>query len=127
MTVIPGDIERIAAHRLHFFGFGWLLVHGQEAGGLFGWLAGIAVMRVALFGAGGAGTGVAQPLEAEVGAMAVVPLDVHARTGGDVNFDGLGVDYGHRDKYTVVLFHWHKGEKMVECHAAFPARADLCG
>jgi hypothetical protein len=99
MTVIPGDIERVAAHRLHFFWLGWLLVHGQEAGGLFGRLTGIAVMRVALFGAGGAGAGVAQPLEAEMGAMAVVPHDVHSSTGGDVDSDRLGVDHGHVDKY----------------------------
>ncbi len=64
---------------------------------------------VALFRAGGAGAGVAQPLEAKVRVMAVVPLDVHAGTGGDVDFDGLGVDYGHIDKYIQDL----RGAKYV--------------
>jgi hypothetical protein len=31
--------------------------------------------------------------------MAVVPLNVHARTGGGVYFDRLGIHYGHMDKY----------------------------
>jgi hypothetical protein len=29
--------------------------------------------------------------------MAVVPLDVHSCTGGDVHFDGFGVNHGHMD------------------------------
>jgi len=58
-------------------------------------------MIVALFRAGGARAGVAQPLETKVGAMAVVPLDVHSGTGSDVHFDGLGIDHGHVNKYTV--------------------------
>jgi len=29
--------------------------------------------------------------------MAVVPLDVHSGTGGDVDFDGLGINHGHID------------------------------
>ncbi len=62
-------------------------------------LAGIAMVIVALFRAGGAGAGVAQPLEGKVGAMAVVPLDVHSGTGGDVYFDRFGIDHGHMDKY----------------------------
>ena len=99
MAVIPGDIQRIASHGLHFLGLGWLLVHWQQAGDLFGGLAGAAVVIVSLFRAGGAGTCVAQPLKAKVRVMAVVPLNVHSRTGGDVHFDRLGIDYGHRDKY----------------------------
>jgi len=99
MAVIPGNIEGIFPHRLHFFGPGRLFVHGQQRGGLFGGLAWIAMVGVALFRAGGAGACVAQPLEGEVRVVAVVPLDVHSCAGGDVDFDGFGVNYGHRNKY----------------------------
>jgi hypothetical protein len=34
-----------------------------------------------------------------VRAVAVVPLNVHAGAGGDVDFDRLGIDHGHTDKY----------------------------
>lgn len=101
VTVIPGDIQSIPAYRLHFFWLGRLFVHGQQAGSLFSGLAGIAVVVVALFRTCSAGAGVAQPLKAKVRMMAVVPLDIHAGTGGDVDFDRLGVDYGHMHKYTV--------------------------
>lgn len=99
VTVIPRNVQCIFTHRLHFFGLGRFFIHGQQAGGLLRRLAGIAMMIVALFRAGGAGAGVAQPLEGEVGAMAVVPLDVHSCTGSDVDFDGLGIDHGHTNKY----------------------------
>lgn len=99
VAVIPGNVQSVFPHRLHLFGFGRLFVHRQQRGGLFGGLARAAMVGVALFSAGGAGACVAQPLEGEVGAMAVVPLDVHSRAGGDVDFDGLGVNYGHRNKY----------------------------
>ncbi len=95
VAVIPGDVQRVAAHRLHFFGLGRFLIHGQQAGGLLRGLAGIAMVIVALFRAGGTGACVAKPLEAKMGVMAVVPLDIHSSTGGDVDFDRLGVNYGH--------------------------------
>jgi hypothetical protein len=31
--------------------------------------------------------------------MAIVPLNIHSRTGGDVYLDRLGIDYGHINKY----------------------------
>jgi hypothetical protein len=32
--------------------------------------------------------------------MAIVPFDIHARPGGDVDFDGFRVDHSrHTDKY----------------------------
>lgn len=99
VAVIPRDIQRIPAHRFNFFGLGRLLIHRQQAGGLFGGLSRIAMVIVALFRAGGAGACVTQPLEGKVRAMAVVPLDVHSGTGGDVDFDGFGIDDGHRDQY----------------------------
>lgn len=99
MAVIPCDIERVPAHRLHFFGLGGFLIHGQQSSSLLCGLAGVAMMIVALFRAGGARAGVAQPLKAKVRAMAVVPLNIHARTGGDVHFDRLGIHYGHIDEY----------------------------
>ena len=104
MTIIPRDVQSVSTYRLHFLGFGRFLIQGQQAGGLFGGLARIATMGVALLGAGGAGAGVAQPLETEMSAMAVVPFNVHARTGGDVDFDGLRIDYGHMHKYTGAIF-----------------------
>lgn len=94
MAVIPGDIEGVAAYGLYFLRARRLLVHRQKSVGGFGRLAGTAIVIVALFGAGGAGTGVAQPLKAVMRVVAVVPVDVHAGSGGDVDFDGFGVD-GH--------------------------------
>jgi len=99
VAVIPGDVQGVSAHRLYFLGLGRFFIHGQQAGGLLGGLTGIAMVIVALFRAGGAGTRVAQPLETKVRPMAVVPLDIHSRTRGDVDFDGLGINYGHIDKY----------------------------
>lgn len=99
VAVIPGDVQGIFTHRLYFFGPGRLFVHRQQGGGLFGRLTRIAMVGVAFFSACGAWAGVTQPLEGEVRAMAVVPLDVHSRAGGDVDFDGLGVDHGHMNKY----------------------------
>jgi hypothetical protein len=58
-----------------------------------------------------------------VGAMAVVPLDVHSRAGGDVDFNGLGVNDGHMDSiYRTPRpdFPGHMGEQMVKFHI------DLC-
>lgn len=99
MAIIPSDVQRIPAHRLNFLGLGRFFIHGQQAGGLLGRLAGAAMVIVPFFCAGGAGAGVAQPLKAKVCAMAVVPLDVHTRTGGDVHFDRLGINDGHMNKY----------------------------
>jgi len=104
VAVIPGNVQRIFTHRLHFLGPGRLLVHWQQAGGLLRGLARIAMVRVALFSAGSAGTGVPQPLEGEVGAMAVVPLNVHSGAGGDVDFDGFGVNHGHMDSIYMGLY-----------------------
>src|SRR6266853_2080420 len=56
-------------------------------------------MVVAFLGAGGARTGVAQPLKAIVGAVPVVPLDVHAGTGSDIDLDRFGVDGRHLFQY----------------------------
>jgi hypothetical protein len=47
-------------------------------------------------------------------AMAVVPLNVHSSTSGDIYFDGFGIDHGHKDKYMtdkIYLDAW--GEQMV--------------
>jgi hypothetical protein len=104
VTVIPGDIECISAYRLDLLGLGRFLVHGQQAGCLLGRFTGTAMVIVALFRAGGAGACVAQPLEAEVRVMAVVPLDVHSGTCSDIDFDRLGIDYGHIDKYIQAEF-----------------------
>ena len=104
MAIIPCDIQSIPAHRLHFFGLGRLLIHRQQSSSLLRGLAWIAMMIVALFRAGGARTGVAQPLKAKVRVMAIVPLNVHASAGGDVHFDRLGIDYGHIDKYIQLEF-----------------------
>jgi hypothetical protein len=125
VSVIPGYIQCVSSHRLHFFGLGWLLVHWQQAGDLFGGLARTAVVIVTLFRAGGAGTGVAQPLKAKMRAMAVVPLNVHSCTGGDVHFDRLGIDYGHMDKYmTDKTYLDARGEQMVNFYTAEAALWD---
>jgi hypothetical protein len=95
VTVIPGDIQCVSAHRLHFLGLGRLLIHWQQRGALFSRFAKAAMVVGALFVACGAGACVAQPLKAKVRVMAVIPLDVHSRTRGDVDFDGFGIDHGH--------------------------------
>ena len=44
----------------------------------------------ALFVAGGARAGIAQPLEIVVGVVTIVPLNIRAGSSGDVHFDGFG-------------------------------------
>ncbi len=100
MAVIPGDVQCIFSNRLDLFRACGLFVHGQQSVSWLGWLTRLAIVIIALFGAGSAGAGVAQPLEAIVRAMAVVPLNVHAGAGGDIDLDGFGIDDGHQFQST---------------------------
>ena len=91
MTIIPGDVDRILADRFYFLWPRWLFIHWQQSIRSFGCLAGLAMMTVALFGAGGAGAGVAEPLKVVVSVVAVIPVDVHSGAGGYIDLYGFGV------------------------------------
>src|SRR5258708_18215075 len=66
VAVIPTEVERVAAHRLDLFGLDRLLIHGQQRRRCFRRLARLAMVVVAVFGAGGTRTCITQPLESVV-------------------------------------------------------------
>ena len=91
MAVVPVELDRILADG---FGGDWPgsgLEHWERAGGEAGRISGMAVSFGALLVTHRAGAGVAQVGEAIAGAVAVLPLDVHAGAGGQIDLDGLGV------------------------------------
>ena len=110
MSIIPGDVQCIAAHGLNFLWLGWLLIHGQKAGSLLGSFPGIAMMRVPFFSAGSTWACVTQPLEAEMGLVAVVPFNIHPGAGGYVDLDRFRID----DAHTVPVSHTVLGATWIE-------------
>src|SRR5262249_11775435 len=87
VAVVPGEAQRIAAHRLGFCGLDGLLIHRQQRGGGFSRFSGLALVTGTVLNAGGTRAGIAQPLEAVMRTVAVVPLDVNAGSSGDIYFD----------------------------------------
>jgi len=90
VAVFPMELDGVAADGLGAGGAGWGLVHLQQLRGFGLGLAGLAALNLALFDAGGAGAGVAQPGEVPMAAVAVFPVDFHAGALGleDANFAG---------------------------------------
>src|SRR5579864_3246822 len=91
VAIIPLKADGVLAHGLGPQRFGRGLEHWQRPGGWFGRLARFASALAPLLVAQSAGAGVAQPFEAVAGAVAVLPLDVHARSRGQVYLDRLGI------------------------------------
>src|SRR5689334_10110908 len=59
------------------------------------------MMRVPFFRAGSAWACVTQPLEAEMGLVAVIPLNIHPGAGGDVDLDRFRVNHAHQSQYRI--------------------------
>jgi len=91
VIVVPVELNGVFADGFGGNGLGSGFEHGQRARCGFGRLAGLASGFVALFVAHGARTGVAEVDEGVVGGVAVVPVDVDAGAGGQVDLYGLGV------------------------------------
>lgn len=91
VAVIPGNAHGITAYWLYFFWTRGFLIHRQQGAGSLWRLSRFAMIVVALFVAGSARAGIAQPLKVVVRLMAVVPLNINARASGDVHLDGFGI------------------------------------
>src|ERR1700759_4879373 len=88
VTVLPVELEGITADRV---GAGWArrrFIELQKLLRLRLGVAGLAALLFALFDAGGAGAGIAQPGEGPVAAVTVFPVDLHPGALGleDANF-----------------------------------------
>src|SRR5208282_1800281 len=91
VIVVPGKADGIFTDCLGGNRPGGGFEHGKHAGSELGRLTGFAPGLVALFIAHGAGAGISQVDKIVVRNVAVSPLDVHARAGGEVHFDRLGI------------------------------------
>ncbi len=91
VAIIPVKLDGVFAHALSRQWLGRLLEHGQRAGRELGRLAGFAAGLATLVVTQSAGAGIAQEGKWVVGAVAVLPLDVHAGACSQVHFDRLGI------------------------------------
>ena len=97
MAVVPVKADGVFADGIGGEWAGGLAEHGQRAGFGDGRLADCASSFGALVVAQGAGTGVAQELKAVVAVVSVLPLDIDAAAGGDVNFHRFRINFGISD------------------------------
>jgi hypothetical protein len=58
-------------------------------------------VAIPLFGARGAGAGIAQPLKAVMSTVIVLPDNVYPGAGGLVHFHGFWGRYGHNFQYRI--------------------------
>src|ERR1035437_1601479 len=78
VAVVPFELQCVLADGRHFDRTGRLLIHRQQGLGFRLWLARCAAGLLALFMAGGAGAGVAQPTESPRALVAGAPVNLHA-------------------------------------------------
>src|SRR5271170_7880380 len=91
VAVVPREADGILAHRLNFRGPRGSLEHRQRPGDRLQGIARLTAILLALFVAQSAGAGIPQERKAIDAVMAVLPLDVHAGAGSDIDFDGFGI------------------------------------
>src|SRR5579864_176503 len=91
VPVIPAEADGVLAHRLGLQGLDRGLKHRQRSRSQLWRLAWLAATFCPLIVAQGARAGVAQPLEAVAGAVPVLPVNVHARSRGQVHLNRLGI------------------------------------
>jgi hypothetical protein len=91
VAIVPREADGILADRLNLGGPCRRLEHGQRSRDRLDGIARVTAVLLALFVTQGARAGITQKRKAVNGAMAVLPLDLYARTGGDVNFDGFWI------------------------------------
>src|SRR5271157_4481728 len=97
MAIVPREANGVLAHRLDLRRPCGGLEHGQLAGDRLYVIARLAAIFLSFFLAERARTGIAQEWKAIDAAVAVFPLDVHAGTGGDIDFDGFRICNGVHD------------------------------
>src|SRR5271157_2604171 len=88
VAVVPREADGVLAHRLDLRGPRGGLKHRQRSGDRLQGIARLAAILLSLFVAERTWTGIAQKRKAIDAAMAIFPLDVHAGTGSDIDFDG---------------------------------------
>ena len=92
VSVAPCEADGVGADGGDGGGSRGRLVHGEQVVGFGAGFAGLAACCVALFVAGGAGAGVAEPGEGPGAAVPVFPFDFHACAFGFVDADFGGLD-----------------------------------
>jgi len=97
VAVVPLKFDCVLADRFRLGRLGGCLEHGQRPGRGFGRLPGLAAGFRAFFVTQSAGAGIAQEGKRVMRAMSVLPLDVHARAGGQAHFNRLGIRTGHHE------------------------------
>src|ERR1039458_7761538 len=98
MAVVPRETNGVFANRLNFRRPRRRLEHGQLPGDGLERIAGLAAILGAFFLAQRARAGITQEREAVTAAMPILPLDVHAGAGGDVDFTRFrNCDWVHDD------------------------------
>ena len=91
VIVVPGKTQRIFANLFGGNRFGGRLEHRERAWSKFGRLPRFAFRLLTLLFTQRAGTSIAQEGKAIRGVVAVLPLDLHARTGRHVYRDQLRI------------------------------------
>jgi len=91
VAIVPGEANSILADRLDLSGPRRRLEHRQRSRDRLDGIARVTAILLALFVAQGARTGVTQKRKAIDALVAVLPLDLHTGTGGDVYFDGFWI------------------------------------
>lgn len=94
VAVVPFEADGVLAHGRDLIRLGGLTVHGQFAGFEFGGSAQHTSAAAALFIAQGAGTGIAQPVEAVAAGVTVFPSDFHACASSHIHLHRFGIEFG---------------------------------
>ena len=97
MAVVPVEVDGVVTDRGDLGGAELRLKDGQRGGNRRRRLVGLAMALFALFGALGAGTGIAQVGKAVGALVAVFPDDFHGGAAGFMDLDGGGLDCAHDD------------------------------
>jgi hypothetical protein len=84
VAVVPTKGDSVFSDRNDLLGTRRSFIHGQSRWLLWLWLTGLSPLLLAFFIAKCTGTSIPQPLECIVGAMAVLPVDLHAAAVGKV-------------------------------------------
>jgi hypothetical protein len=91
MVVVPGKAQRVLADRLGGNRLGCSLEHGQRSRRQLWRFTRLAPRLLAFVFAERAGTSIPQEGERVGGAVSVLPLDFHSRSGGLVDLHRLGI------------------------------------
>src|SRR5580698_4052537 len=111
------EADGVLADRLDF---GWTrrrLKHGQSSRNRLKRIPGLAAVLLTLFVAQGTGAGIAQKRETKRAPVPVFPLDFHAGTGGEVDFDGFRISDEVHTPPLLVSHAKKPGEDLADSHS----------